>query len=279
MTPPPLPGPALLFCPADRPERYAKALAVADMVIIDLEDAVSADNKEAARAALIATPVDASRVIVRVSPAGTPQYRADLAALAQTEYRAVMLAKTETRAQLDSLAGAAGEIQVVALCETPRGVLNAADIAAAPSVAAVMWGAEDLIAAIGGRSSRRADGRYRDVALHARSAVLLAAAAHGKPAVDSVYLDIPDTAGLAAEAQDAAASGFGYKACIHPSQAAVVRTAFRADEAQVTWARKVIAAARGGSDARGVITVDGQMIDAPLLRQAEAIVASTRESE
>ena len=107
--------------------------------------------------------------------------------------------------------------------------------------------------------------------------MLLAAAAHGKAAIDAVYLNIPDLAGLAAEAEDASASGFTLKACIHPSQVAVVRTAFQADDAQVAWARRVLAAARdaNGQD-RGVLKVDGQMIDAPLLRQAEAILASVR---
>ena len=273
-----LPGPALLFCPADRPDRYHKALAAADSVILDLEDAVAAGNKETARAGLVGTPVDASRVIVRVNPADSPYYISDLAALRQTEYRTIMLAKTETRAQLDGLDAFDSELRVVALCETPLGVLNAPAIAAAPNVAAVMWGAEDLIAAMGGRSSRWEDGRYRDVALHARSAVLLAAAAHGKAAVDSVYLDIPDTDGLGDEARDAAASGFAYKACIHPSQAAVVRAAFQPGDAQVAWARKVLAAASDAAGTTGVIAVDGQMIDAPLLRQAEAILASVRES-
>jgi citrate lyase subunit beta / citryl-CoA lyase len=273
-----LSGPALLFCPADRPDRYLKALAAADSVILDLEDAVAAGNKETARAGLVGTPVDASRVIVRVNPADGPYYISDLAALRQTEYRTIMLAKTETRAQLDGLDAFDSALRVVALCETPLGVLNAAAIAAAPNVVALMWGAEDLIAAMGGRSSRREDGRYRDVALHARSAVLLAAAAHGKAAVDSVYLDIPDTDGLAVEARDAAASGFAHKACIHPSQAAVVRAAFQPGDAQVAWARKVLAAANDAADTTGVIAVDGQMIDAPLLRQAEAILASFRES-
>jgi citrate lyase subunit beta / citryl-CoA lyase len=100
--------------------------------------------------------------------------------------------------------------------------------------------------------------------------VLLAAAAHGRAAVDAVYVNIPDLDGLAAEAEDAAASGFTLKGCIHPSQVAVVRNAFRADEAQVTWARRVLAAARD----KGAVKVDGQMIDAPLIRQAEAIIAS-----
>ena len=269
-----LPGPALLFCPADRPDRYAKALAAADGVILDLEDAVSADNKDAARAALASTLLDPARVIVRVNPAGTAEHAADLAALRPTGYRRIMLAKAETGAQLAELGGA---WQVVALCETARGVVNAAEIAAAPNVIALMWGAEDLIASMRGRTSRYSDGRYRDVALHARSTVLLAAAAHGKPAIDSVYVDIPDLDGLAAESQDAAASGFALKACIHPTQAVVIRTTFRADEAQIAWARRVLSAVRDASaQDKGVLKVDGQMIDAPLIRQAEAILGSLR---
>jgi citrate lyase subunit beta/citryl-CoA lyase len=277
MTPPEpasLPGPALLFCPADRPDRYAKALAAADAVILDLEDGVAAEGKDAARAALAAADLDPARVIVRVNPAGTAEHTADIAALRGTGYRRIMLAKTETRAQLDGLDG---DWQVAALCETPLGIVNAAEIAAAPNVIAALWGAEDLIAAMRGRTSRFTDGRYRDVARHARSAVLVAAAAYGKAAIDSVYLNIPDLDGLAAEAEDAAASGFRLKACVHPSQVAVVRKAFQADEAQVAWARRVLAAARGaGAQDKGAIKIDGQMIDAPLIRQAEAILASLR---
>jgi citrate lyase subunit beta/citryl-CoA lyase len=275
---PSLPGPALLFCPADRPDRYAKALAAADMVILDLEDGVGADGKDAARAAILATPLNPARVIVRVNAVGTPEHAADLAALRQTEYRTVMLPKAETRAQLYGLGD---DWRIVALCETPLGIVNAAEIAAASNVVAMMWGAEDLIAAMRGRTSRFPDGRYRDVARQARSTVLLAASAHGRPAIDSVYLDIPDLDGLAAEAEDAAASGFTLKACIHPSQIPVVRAAFKADEAQVAWARRVLDAVRasaGGHDSgairSGAIRVDGQMIDAPLIRQAEAILAS-----
>jgi citrate lyase subunit beta/citryl-CoA lyase len=265
-----IPGPALLFCPADRPDRYAKALAAADTVILDLEDGVGAEAKDAARAALAASSLDPARVIVRVNAAGTPEHAADLAALGGTGYRTIMLPKAEDLAQLDAL----GDWRVVALAETPLGILGAAKLAAAPNVIAMMWGAEDLIAALGGRTSRFPGGRYRQVALHARSSVLLAAAAHGRPAIDSVYTDIPDLDGLAAEAQDAAASGFTLKACIHPSQVAVVRAAFRADEAQVAWARRVLAAARDAGS--GAVKVDGQMIDAPLIRQAEAILASVR---
>ena len=269
-----LPGPAPLFCPADRPDRYAKALAAADGAILDLEDGVGADRKDAARAALVAAGVDPARVIVRVNAAGTPEHAADLAALRGTGYRLIMLPKAESRAQLDALGG---EWRVVALCETARGIVNAAEIAAAPNVVALMWGAEDLIASMRGRSSRFPGGRYRDVARHARSATLLAAAAAGKAAVDAVYVNIPDLDGLAAEAEDAAASGFALKACVHPSQVAVVRGAFQPDEAQLAWARRVLDAAReAGARDKGAIRVDGQMVDAPLIRQAEAILASVR---
>jgi citrate lyase subunit beta/citryl-CoA lyase len=271
---PELPGPALLFCPADRPDRYAKALVAADGVILDLEDGVGAGGKDAARAALVATDLDPARVIVRVNATGTPEHAADMTALRGTGYRRIMLPKAETRAQLDQLSA---EWLVVALCETPLGIVNAAEIAAGPNVIAVMWGSEDLVASLGGRSSRLPSGGYRDVARHARSTVLLAASAYGRPAIDSIYVNIPDLDGLAAESEDAAASGFALKACIHPSQVAVIRQAFQADDAQVAWARRVLEAARDG-DARdkGAIKVDGQMIDAPLIRQAEAILASLR---
>ena len=270
MTAPAVPGPALLFCPADRPDRYAKALAAADVVVLDLEDGVGAAAKDAARQALVATQQDPARVIVRVNPVGAPEHAADVEALRATPYRTVMLPKAERDDQPAALA----EWQVVALCETPLGVLEAARIAAAPNVIALMWGAEDLIAATGGRTSRHPDGRFRDVARHARSAVLLAAAARGRPAIDAIYANIGDLDGLAAEAEDAAASGFALKGCIHPSQVPVVRDAFRPGDAQVAWARRVLAAARAGGADSGAISVDGQMIDGPLIRQAEAILAA-----
>jgi citrate lyase subunit beta/citryl-CoA lyase len=274
---PALPGPALLFCPADRPDRYAKALAAADGVILDLEDGVGVAAKDAARAALAAHPHDPARVIVRVSAAGAADHARDIEALRATRYTTVMLAKAETREQLDVVA-AEGDWQVIALVETALGVLGATGIAQAPNVAALMWGAEDLIASTGGRSSRHADGSYRGVALHARATTLLAATAHGKLAVDAVYTAIADLDGLAAEARDAAASGFALKACIHPTQAAVVREAFRPDAEQVAWARRVLQAARHGGQDGGAVKLDGQMIDAPVIRQAEAILVSAGEA-
>jgi citrate lyase subunit beta/citryl-CoA lyase len=263
----PLPGPALLFCPADRPERFAKAAAAADGVILDLEDGVAAEDRERARQALRDTPLDPDRTLVRLNPVGTEDHERDLAALAETPYHTVMLAKTEAASQVAGLA----PLRVLALCETPAGVLAAPALAAQPNAIGLMWGAEDLVAALGGRSSRDETGHYRPVAVHTGAAVLLAAGAYQRVAVDAVYLDIADLDGLAQEARDSAASGFTVKACIHPKQVAVVRAAFAPTEEEVDWARRVLAAA---ADAPGVFSFEGRMVDAPVLRHAEHVLAA-----
>lgn len=291
-------GPALLFCPGDRGDRYAKALAAADSVILDLEDAVAPADKASAREQLIAagvasaagaaspagatdgtgttaagTALDPARVIVRVNPVDTADHALDIDAIRQTPYRTLMLAKTESSAQLDALD--AEGFRVLALCETAVGVARADEIAAHPAVFAMMWGAEDLAASMGGKSSRHepvegaATGVYRDFARYARSRVLIEAKAAGKLAVDSVFINIPDTEGLRAEANDANASGFDATACIHPSQAAVIREAYAASLEEVAWAERVLAEALVQP---GVFRFEGKMVDEPVLRQARAML-------
>ena len=255
-------GPALLFCPADRPERFAKALERSDAVILDLEDAVAPNAKAAARGAVIESELDA----VRVNPPGTDDFVSDLATLSQTDYRRIMVAKSESPKRLQKIDQ---RFEVIALCETAKGVAQVERIAALGNVSALMWGAEDLVASIGGTSSRKPNGRYRDIARYARSRVLLAAAARGKAAIDAVHLDISDTKRLAIEAADAAASGFAATACIHPSQVAIIRDAYRPDDASTAWARGVLAAAEGE---RGVFTYEGRMVDEPVLRHARALL-------
>lgn len=274
MTPPPFTlGPSLLFCPADRPDRYVKALDRADAVILDLEDAVAPDRKDAARRALVDNPVDPDRTVVRVNAVGTPDHTADLAALARTAYRTIMLPKADGTFVGPLVGPDGGPYAVVALCETAAGVLAAPALAARPDVVALAWGAEDLVASLGGTSSRRPDGSYRDVARFARSAVLVAAAGAGKAAIDAVHLDIGDLDGVRAEASDAVAVGFAATMCIHPSHADVVRAAYAPSEAEVTAAREVVEAARRAASAgAGVLTVGGRMVDAPLVRHAEAVL-------
>ncbi|MFS0866298.1 CoA ester lyase [Microbacterium sp. 179-B 1A2 NHS] len=264
-------GPALLFCPADRPDRYDKAAAAADTVILDLEDAVASADKAGARRSLVTARLDPARTIVRVNPVTSPELALDLAALRDTPFRTVMIAKAEDPEALAALAGH----RVVALCETPLGVERAGALARHPSVDALMWGAEDLVAGIGGRSSRTADGGYRDVARYARARVLIAAAAAGKDAIDAVHLDIADVDGLTDEATDAAASGFTATACIHPSQVGVIRRAYAPSADDVELAEAVLAAA--GSEP-GVFRFRGRMVDEPVLRQARRTLAAVAAS-
>lgn len=260
-------GPAVLFCPADRPERFATALARADTVIFDLEDAVSPAAKVVARGALIDAHVDPARVIVRVNPLGTPEFDADLATLSQTDFRAIMLAKASSPKRIARIDP---RFSVIALCETAAGVVAADKIARLDNVIALMWGAEDLVASLGGTASRDARGRYRDIARHARARVLLAAGAAGKAAIDAVHLDLADDSGLRREAEDAAASGFTASACIHPSQVPTIRAAYRPDQATLAWARAVLTAAEGE---RGVFAFEGRMVDEPILRHARSVLA------
>ncbi|GAA5160660.1 MULTISPECIES: HpcH/HpaI aldolase/citrate lyase family protein [Amycolatopsis] len=272
------PGSAWLFCPADRPERYAKALAVADVVILDLEDAVAPDRRAAAREALREAAgsgrLDPERVVVRVNAAGTADHAADrelvTTSLLPAGIRRVMLAKTETAAAVAGLDGC----EVVALLETPRGIRDADAIAQAEGVVAVMWGADDLVAGLGGSTSRRAAGGYRDVARHARSRALIAAKAAGKLALDAVYLDIPDVDGLAAEVEDAVAIGFDGKVAIHPSQVPVIREGYRPTAEQVAWAESLLRAAEAAGF--GVFTHEGRMVDGPVFAQAQRILSRAR---
>lgn len=259
-------GPAILFCPADRPERYAKALERADAVIIDLEDAVAPGDKPGARSALIDAELDPDRVIVRVNPTGTADFDDDLATLSQTDIRSIMVAKAESPKRLDRIDP---RFDVIALCESARGVENAGRIAALDRVTALMWGAEDLVASLGGTASRTRRGRYRDVARYARARVLVAAGGYRKAAIDAVHLDIADVKGLTREATDAAASGFAATACIHPSQVDVIRDAYRPSAADADWAQRVLQAA---TQERGVFTFEGRMVDEPVLRHARRVL-------
>lgn len=258
-------GPAWLFCPADRPERFAKAAAVADIVILDLEDGVAAADKATARKALVDTPLDPSTTVVRINAADTADYAADLEALARTEYACVMLPKCESPQQVSALAPR----EVIILVETPRGAVTVSESAQVENAVGVMWGSEDLFAALGGTANRTVDGTLRDVARHVRSVSLLAAKAYSRLALDSVYLDITDLDGLRKEVDDAVAVGFDAKVAIHPNQVPVIRAGYMPEPEQVEWARRVVAAAR---DNRGVFQLDGMMVDMPVLRRAQQIV-------
>lgn len=266
-----VPGPALLFCPGNRPDRFARAAGSADSVILDLEDAVAPADKDAARAAVVRALVDGAvapeRCVVRINPPETAWGTEDVAALRDTPATTVLLPKAADPVSVARLA----PWRVIALCETARGVLTAVEMSEVDNCVGLLWGGEDLTADLGGRASRRADGRYLPHVVHARTTVLLAAGAAGRTAIDGVYLDIGDTDGLAAETADAVAMGFGAKACIHPSQVPVIRAAFAPSTEDVAWAREVLAAV---AESTGVTTVRGRMVDEPILRHAQTILTA-----
>jgi citrate lyase subunit beta/citryl-CoA lyase len=255
---------SVLYMPGANERALEKAKGLpADALILDLEDAVAPAARPSARTALVENPLDPSRVIVRVNPAGSDDFAADLEAVTRAGYRTVMVAKAD--AGLPPLPG----VDVIALCETARGVLDAPALAQREGVVALMWGAEDLIASLGGTSSRDLRGGYREVVRHARAHVLLAAGAAGIAAIDAVHLAIADLDGLRAEAEDAVASGFAATACIHPTHAAVIRDAYRPSAAEVAQAARVLEAAAAQD---GVFRLEGLMVDGPVLRHAEAVI-------
>ncbi|AET94109.1 HpcH/HpaI aldolase (plasmid) [Burkholderia sp. YI23] len=268
---------SLLFVPATRPERFAKALdSGADCIIVDLEDAVAEDSKDSARAHLLQhlprlAPAQLARTVIRVNAAGTPWHCADIALLCDWVGQgvAVMLPKSEDPAALRGVAKELGEAaRIVALIESLRG-LDAADaLAHDPHVARLAFGHLDFQLDLGMHASPE-----EPELAFARNALVAASRRAGLPApIDGVTTDTGDTGRLTADARRARAFGFGGKLCIHPAQVAGVNEALGYSEAERAWAQRVLeeAAKRGGE----AFSLDGRMIDLPVIRAAEAIAAA-----
>lgn len=261
-------GPAYLFCPADRPGRLARATAEADVVIVDLEDGVHPDRRTKARTDLVEVlaAVDPGRVIVRVNPSASPEHALDLEIIAQTPIRTIMLPRVESSDEFGPLE----QWSVIGLCETPRGIIRSLDIADTDNCIGLMWGSEDLAAALGGGSSRTPAG-LTGIMRQGRGDVLMAARAAGVMAIDAVFVDVGDEQGFRAEATDAAQMGFDAKACIHPKQLLSVRKSFAPSTEDLEWATAMLATG-DGLDV-GAHMVNGQMVDEAVLRRARAVVA------
>jgi citrate lyase subunit beta/citryl-CoA lyase len=270
---------SVLFSPGDQPELMRKAPgAGADVVVFDLEDAVAPAEKAAAREAVREVITDPEfdpdcEVCVRVNPVGSGAGDDVDAVLAGGEgFDAVMLPKAEDADDVETLgrllAEADASAPVLALVESAPGVLNAQGIAAADPADALVFGAEDLSADIG--ATRTDEGTE---VLHAREHVVLAASAAGIDAIDTVYTDIEDTEGLADETRFAAQLGYDGKMAIHPAQVAPINDAYTPSDDEIEWAERVMEAKREADAAgRGVFRVDGEMIDAPLVAQAERVL-------
>lgn len=257
----------LLFVPGDRPERFAKAAASgADLVLLDLEDAVSPASKAAARTHVAAWLTE-HVAAVRVNPAGSPWFEDDLAAVA-AQPCVVMVPKAESPAVLAEVAGRLpGGSAIIALVETARGVLGARPLAEVPGVARLAFGSYDLAAELGVSPDDP------DAMATSRSTLVLASAAAGLPApVDGVTGDVRDDDGLRADVTRAVRLGMVAKLCVHPRQVPVVHDALAPTAAQVAWAESVVAAAT----ADGVTVVDGRMVDKPVIERARRLLERVR---
>ena len=265
---------SFLFVPGTWMDRVAKALASgADAVIIDLEDAVAPADKATARDALADvfacfSPAEYARVAVRVNAQGTSWYAEDLALMGRLRPSAIVLPKAETASALNELAQAAGAgCGLVALVESVAGLDAAHDVAAASQVVRLAFGNLDFQADAG-----MAPGPDEAELAPVRLALVLASRRAGlAPPVDGVTASTQDTEQLKADARRARRMGFGAKLCIHPAQVAPVNDAFMPAPEQVAWAWRVVEASEAAGG--GVTTLDGRMVDAPVLRSARHILA------
>ncbi|MFZ4481854.1 MAG: HpcH/HpaI aldolase/citrate lyase family protein [Rhodoferax sp.] len=272
---------SFLFVPAMRPERFAKALASpADAVIIDLEDAVAPDDKDPARDRLASgfaqfAAAERARVVVRMNGGGTRWFDEDLQllqSLAGQGLRAVMLAKAEASAVLRHLGQSLGPgVDLIPLVESLAGLDAVNDLATAPQVLRLAFGNLDFQADLGLRCAAE-----EAELVPVRMALVMAARRANLAApVDGVTADIKDPLQLQLDAARSRRCGFGAKLCIHPLQVPLVNAAFAPGTAELEWAQRVMAAfeAAGG----GVVSIDGRMVDGPVVRLAQRTLAQWRD--
>lgn len=273
-------GPALLFCPGDRPERFEKAAAGADHAILDLEDGTAPANRDQARANVVAflgrlsaapahADVIAPPVIVRINLAGSERGKADAAALHAVRAPILMLPKVESARDIDAIA-TMGDAVLIATIESARGAEAIGEILAHPRIAAATWGPYDLAADMGLRKVRDAENRLLPPLEMVRDRLLLAAVAARKPAIDTVTAEVANEAVIAREAQLAADLGFAAKMCIHPSQVSFVRAAYAPSESDIERAKRLLAA--GAAAGNGALLYEGEMVDEPMLQRARRIL-------
>jgi citrate lyase subunit beta / citryl-CoA lyase len=276
MAPPIRPRRSVLFLPGSNPRALEKARSLpADSLIFDLEDAVAPEVKDTARsgvAAALAIGGYAPReLVLRVNPLDTPWGHADLATAATLPIDAVLLPKVEnaervrlTIALLDSL-GAPPELSLWCMIETPLGVLAAAEIAgASPRLGALVLGTSDLTKDLHARETRD-----RLPLMTALGLVLLAARAHGRAALDGVYLDLADAEGFAAVCRQGRDLGFDGKTVIHPQQIGPANATFTPTAEEVARARRIIAAYAAASAAgKGAARIEGRLVEALHVEEA-----------
>jgi len=278
-----------LFAPGDSEKKMEKATAgAADIVLLDLEDAVAPAEKPKARemvpAFIDAHPDQRHRLWVRINPLQTEYALADLAAVVRARPGGLMLPKARGRADaellhhyltaLEAAAGVpAGATRVIALItETAEGMFTCGDYAGVPRLAAMCWGAEDLADAVGASANRADHGGYAFTYELARSLCLLGAAAAGVPAMETIHGDFRDAEGLRRKAAQARRDGFRGMMAIHPDQVAVINEAFTPSAEELAEAQEIVDLF-AASPGLGTIGHKGAMLDRPHLARAQALLA------
>lgn len=282
---------SLLFVPGNSEKKLAKGFAAAaDVIIVDLEDSVAPQDKDAAReiaADYIRDNRNATRAViyVRVNDLSTGLTDADLASIIPARPDGIMLPKSNGGRDIENLSARLrvaeaqsslddGATRIIAIMtETPAGVLAAGSYGRAPArLAGLTWGAEDLSAAIGAQSARDEAGNYTDLFRLARSMTLLAAASAGVEPIDTVYPNFRDTAGFERECREALRDGFTGKMAIHPDQVAIINAVFTPSAESLSQAQAVVEAFAAAGNP-GVVAIGGKMYDRPHLRLAERLLA------
>lgn len=287
----PLIARSLLFAPGDSERKLAKAGASgADLVLLDLEDAVAGANKSEARR-LVAEHLRAAPRAqpqwVRINPLDSEYALADLAAVVPARPDGIMLPKA-TRAEaerlhhyltaLEASAGITpGNIRtIVVATETAPALFGLGDYAGCPRLAALTWGAEDSATALGATDNRDENGEYDFPYQLFRALCLAGAAAAGVTPIETIHGDFRDLAGLEKVAAKARRTGFRGMMAIHPDQVPVINRAFSPSEAELERAERIVAAFAANPDA-GTIGLDGAMLDMPHLKRAQAVLAMRRD--
>jgi citrate lyase subunit beta/citryl-CoA lyase len=257
-----------LFVPGNRPERFDKACAAgADAVIVDLEDAVPAADKQAARDALAAWLSPQQPVLVRINGADSAWFEDDLVLCAVPGVAGIVLPKAEHEASLARL-DAAGAAAILPLIESGLGLWNAAALARMSRVQRLVFGSIDFSLDLNIQESH-------ETLLHARSQLVLASRVAGIAApVDGVTTSFDDPARVHGDTLRARALGFGGKLCIHPRQVAPVHQAFAPTAAELDWAGRVVAAAEAARG--GAVALDGKMVDRPVIMIAQHMLEEAR---
>jgi citrate lyase subunit beta/citryl-CoA lyase len=278
-----------LFAPGDSERKMEKATAgPADIVLLDLEDAVSDEEKPKARemvsAFIAAHPASRSRLWVRINPLQGPHALADLVGIMPANPGGIMLPKVRGREDMELLnnyltaleAAAGHEVGatkvIVLVTETAEGMFTTGNYVGAPRLAAMTWGAEDLADAINASENRNPDGSYAFTYQLARSLTVLGAAAAGVPAIDTVQADFKDEAGLRKRVTEVRQAGYRGMLAIHPSQVDIINEGFMPTEAEIAAAQEIVDlfAANPGV---GAIGFKGGMVDRPYLARAQMLLA------